>query len=355
MSLSGTLTASGTLSGGMSRSGSVSGGVSAGQPRILVDGVLKGDGAGNISAAVSGIDYAAPIKDEAEGAVAHFTDGAAGPVDDLTIDITPVQAGTGNPSPTNVRAISGWTGATIYQSGEDTSDPSTTSISWNTEAGTVYGGTLDVTTGLLTVTYVKDSVSEVTGVWGAVTNGYGVYVSKADATRNEVNPDLTMLVSNRFKYSKQGRNAAELYNYGGPNGAVTTITFILPNTVTSKAEANAWFASNPTDYTYQLATPLTYQLTPTQVTSLLGENNIWSDTGDTKVRFYADTKLYIQQLTQPTEDDMVANANIASGKYYMVGNNLYYSTASIANGAKIIVGTNCNQVTLAAALNAINS
>jgi hypothetical protein len=31
---------------------------------------------------------------------------------------------------------------------------------------------------------------------------------------------------------------------------------------------------------YELATPITYQLTPTQVKSLLGTNNIWADTGD---------------------------------------------------------------------------
>ena len=51
---------------------------------------------------------------------------------------------------------------------------------------------------------------------------------------------------------------------------------------------------------------------------------------------------------------MVANQNIASGKYFMVGTNLYYSTASIANGDAIVVGTNCSALTLADALNALN-
>ena len=31
---------------------------------------------------------------------------------------------------------------------------------------------------------------------------------------------------------------------------------------------------------YELATPITYQLTPLEVKSLLGVNNIWADTGD---------------------------------------------------------------------------
>ena len=44
---------------------------------------------------------------------------------------------------------------------------------------------------------------------------------------------------------------------------------------------------------YKLATPITYQLTPTEVRTLLGQNNIWSDTGDSAVTYRADTKKYI--------------------------------------------------------------
>ena len=38
---------------------------------------------------------------------------------------------------------------------------------------------------------------------------------------------------------------------------------------------------------YELATPQTYQLTPTEVTLLLGENNIWSD-GEMTLTYLAD-------------------------------------------------------------------
>jgi len=38
-------------------------------------------------------------------------------------------------------------------------------------------------------------------------------------------------------------------------------------------------ALNGVKLVYELATPLTYQLTPTQVKSLLGSNNVWCDTG----------------------------------------------------------------------------
>jgi hypothetical protein len=63
---------------------------------------------------------------------------------------------------------------------------------------------------------------------------------------------------------------------------------------------------------------------------------------------------YIEELTQP-DHDMVADANIASGKYFMVGNSLYISTEAIEQGAAIVPGTNCTAVSLAEALNTINT
>ena len=46
---------------------------------------------------------------------------------------------------------------------------------------------------------------------------------------------------------------------------------------------------------YQLATPLTYQLSAQEIKSLLGINNVWSDAGDVDVEYRADTKLYIDK------------------------------------------------------------
>ena len=47
--------------------------------------------------------------------------------------------------------------------------------------------------------------------------------------------------------------------------------------------------------------------------------------------------------------------NIANGKYFMVGNRLFLSTSAIAQGASIVVGTNCVESNLAEALNALNA
>ena len=105
---------------------------------------------------------------------------------------------------------------------------------------------------------------------------------------------------------------------------------------------------------YPLATPITYQLTPQEVSTLLGDNNIWADTGDVAVEYRADPTLFARKLTA-ADTDMTADANIVSGKYFIVGNTLYLSTTSIAAGERIVPGTNCTATDLAAALNAINS
>jgi len=52
---------------------------------------------------------------------------------------------------------------------------------------------------------------------------------------------------------------------------------------------------NPFEVYIPFATPTEIQLTPQEVRTLLGENNIWSDGGDMEVAYPADTKLYIDQ------------------------------------------------------------
>ena len=64
------------------------------------------------------------------------------------VDITPKQSGTGTPSPSNVRAISGWTEVKVIVSPtQEATDGHTTTTSLGR---TVYGGTLDVVSGVLT-------------------------------------------------------------------------------------------------------------------------------------------------------------------------------------------------------------
>jgi hypothetical protein len=104
---------------------------------------------------------------------------------------------------------------------------------------------------------------------------------------------------------------------------------------------------------YEVATPITYELTAEQISTLLGVNNIWCDTGDTSVEYRADTKLYIDGLIGTTDDDYTANQNIASGQFFSIGNHLYRATSAIALGATIVPGTNCVETNIAEQLTAL--
>ena len=218
------------------------------------------------------------------------------------------------------------------------------------DIGTVYGGSLDLTTGELTVTH---AIIELDGNenWVLANTGVSNYFYTYQASI-ETNTAYTPFCN---KYppvypSSSWSNTAQgivLYSTGW-----IRIRWGEEDTL---ANFKASLAEEPLQIVYPLATPLTYQLSAEQLTTLLGTNHIWVDSGDVEVEYRADTKLYIQRLTKPTEDDMTANNNIASGEFFMIGNSLYLATTAIASGATIVEGTNCTRLSLADALNQLNA
>ena len=109
----------------------------------------------------------------------------------------------------------------------------TYAVDWTDEAGTVYGGTLDLTTGVLTVTH------------GEIDSYNGESINE---------PWLS---------------SKDVYTEGG--------------TPTTGAQV-----------VYPLTTPVTYNLTPTQVRAIVGANNVYSDTnGDTTVQYKDSIQHYI--------------------------------------------------------------
>ena len=195
-----------------------------------------------IDAAMSsaGGDAAPMIYDDATpGDLVTVTDGADNKkIKSIVANITPVQSGSGDPSPDNIRPITGWTGANLYQSGADTSDYTTETISWQTEAGTVYGGTIDFVSGKL-----------------IVTDGY-------------------------------------IASYNGETLPSTWISdrdvYVEGNSPTTGAEV-----------VYKVASPTEYTLTGMpEVKTLYGTNNVWADCGSIASMSYpCDTKLYIDEKT----------------------------------------------------------
>lgn len=220
---------------------------------------------------------------------------------------------------------------------------------------TVYGGKLDVLSGELTVDRAK-RVLNGSETWSVIAyqNHYRAFTpSVSDIEPVTLSNEKTKAVCDTFG-SGSWNNVYLGLSVVGQNGSYLGFGLDALG-ITTVDGTKAWLADNPITIAYPLATPIEIQLSANQINSLYGVNNIWADSGDTEVEYRADTKLFIERLTAPDSADMIADANITSGQYFMVGNSLYKATANIANGSAIIVGTNCIRKSLSEALNEINA
>lgn len=228
------------------------------------------------------------IENSASGAIASFSDGANLPVSELLVGIEAVQSGSGDPSPENIRPISGWTGANIVVSPTlDAQDGTTYSISWQTEVGTVYGGTLDVTTGVLTINMGYVDLGTLNWTKINTTSPHWRFW----AILNSANPLGTLISSQYIQVTPTAQ-------YTGSQGVATqtsgtnTLVMVSDENYTDKTAFKT--SMSGVQLVYELATSQTYQLTPVEVQTILGENNIFADCGDIEnVTYRADTKLYI--------------------------------------------------------------
>lgn len=153
-------------------------------------------------------------------------------------------------------------------------------VSWQDEAGAVYGGTINLVTGVLTVDRAMVSVTTV-AAGSTVTAGKSRWstpsISNIDA--------LGILLSDKYE---QVTNAQTYSNIQGVSVHPTNGKLYIYDeqlATMSTAEVNAYLASNPIQVVYELATPQTYQLDPVQVALLIGEqNNIWNDVDITELK-----------------------------------------------------------------------
>ena len=231
--------------------------------------------------------------DTATGAIASFPDGADSiPMKDVLIHIEPVQAGSGDPSPDNVRPITGWTGCVISHSGADMTNPTTYSITFPSEAGTVYGGTLDVTSGALTVDRAIVDLGTLSWIMELSVGHERAYSMAIDGIKPYASSNIANAICSQ--YTVASNNIVYLHTHDGifsvdNNGRIQVYDsrYISASSDEFKATVSG------VQLVYELATPITYTLTQQEITSLLGTNNLWADTGDTEVEYRADTKLYI--------------------------------------------------------------
>lgn len=231
---------------------------------------------------------------KAQGSIASFESFLESfPIAGIKVNIKPVQEGSGDPSPDNIRPITGWTSCNIYHSGEDTSNPTVIPITFPSGAGTVYGGKLEINedgSGVLTVdkrltVYDGSSDEDIRGgssgaefAFAYGTSGITEYTSSykvADITTNYLKPVTQVSSWNAAGIISRVTSGRQSF-FCRINAGSGTMT---------AAEARGYLQEHPLELLYNLETPVEYPLTATQITTLLGTNNIWADTGNVEVTY----------------------------------------------------------------------
>ena len=139
-------------------------------------------------------------------------------------------------------------------------------------AGTVYGGTLDVTKGILTLNkgYYNANGSE---TYSMGTTAVFRFFDTTSGDALNVNAWETDIQSNIF--SKQGQ--AYPYCQIGDGKKVRFVFDINDTSITTVGELQSLLSNKNAQVVYPLATPVIYQLTPTEIRTLLNQNNIFHD------------------------------------------------------------------------------
>ena len=181
--------------------------------------------------------------------------------------------------------------ASAYQAYNST----TTKISWQTEAGTVYGALLDVLNGILTVTHFGKLITDTDSILDASSATVGF------RARLEISSNLIPPADNQQGYDDQKSNVA---TYVGNAGSIGSN--LGTNSFKTHTNGNIYFylagyntlsdlktyaqdkitANTPISFVWRLATPIIYDLNnKNDIKTLFGNNNIFADTGTIDLRY----------------------------------------------------------------------
>lgn len=165
-------------------------------------------------------------------------------------------------------------------------------VTFPDEAGTVYGGTLDVTGGVLTVDKVALNLGSLNWFSFQVADKT-VFQIRSVVFPEDAEGELPTAWCEAFKVMPYGRNAGyQTYDnilWPNPNG-----TFLVR--CSNYTDVDSFKAAMKDIYlVVPMKVPQTYQLTPTEVKTMFGINNIYTDCGNVSVEYRADTTMYINR------------------------------------------------------------
>ena len=229
-------------------------------------------------------------------------------------------------------------------------EPTTIPITFPNEAGTVYGGTLTnnrTDEWKLTVTWASFDLgaknwSKSNGRFNTGSAISGIYTGSATACKSSVYKVDSGAASRVVDKAICLGNAGYVYVYD------TSFTG-------SDTDFKAYIGN--TQFIAQLATPVTYTLTASEVKTLLGLNNIWADTGDIEELTYykpasagkitSEVLNTVEPMIAGVEEELVATQNYAIGDLFIANHAFYKATAAITTGETIAPGSNCEATNVA--------
>lgn len=150
-------------------------------------------------------------------------------------------------------------------------------VDWTSEAGTIYGGYVDLISGELVKTkYAINPLDCSIYLDSETDDAYNIYLS-FDWQSANLKPIAHTAISNRFSRTVNPIQIGGLDNYnsiylGLPKSELTTVDL---------DGARKWFEDNPTIIVYDLTVPIVYNLVGQQLNTLVGRNNIWGVDCDT--------------------------------------------------------------------------
>ena len=148
---------------------------------------------------------------------------------------------------------------------------------------TVYGGSLDVTNGKLTITHKLVTYSgDASENW--IQSGNSAYINNTDA---KIVNEYGNGISDQYEFGTWD-DVTGAGSYGKftiyKNTAWTAARIAFALGTQSVADFKASLANSPVTLVYELATPIEITTTPENLSAIVGQNNVYADTnGDTTV------------------------------------------------------------------------
>jgi hypothetical protein len=150
---------------------------------------------------------------------------------------------------------------------------------------TVAKGTLNVSTGVLTITHGYVDMGSLN--WGSSTiPSTGIVGSQSISSLVKIPPSTSTVFNGACSHflptARNGQSNYQVSINNSGNVIICDTDFVGQ----LGTDLKTWLENNNVYLVYELETPLTVQLDSKTITALLDENNIWCDTnGDTKVKF----------------------------------------------------------------------